>query len=72
MAREKAEHLYRKVNTFILTCAGTDGYPLTKAVSPGKYRESLDELCFCTNASSKFVTGIKKAQKQVSISTVAG
>lgn len=32
-------------------------------VSPGKYRESLGELYFCTNASSKFVTGIKKNSK---------
>lgn len=63
MAREKAENLYRKVNTFILTCVGADGYPLTKAVSPGKYRESLNELYFCTNTSSKFVAGIKKSSK---------
>lgn len=63
MAREKAENLYKKVNTFILTCVGADGYPLTKAVSPGKYRESLNELYFCTNTSSKFVAGIKKSSK---------
>lgn len=67
MAREIAEKLFRNVNTFILTCVGADGYPLTKAVSPGKYRESLNELYFCTNISSKFVAGIKKTQKQVSI-----
>lgn len=63
MAREKSENLYRKVNTFILTCVGADGYPLTKAVSPGKYRESLNELYFCTNTSSKFVAEIKKSSK---------
>lgn len=63
MTREKAENLYGKVNTFILTCVGADGYPLTKAVSPGKYRESLKELYFCTNTSSKFVAGIKQSSK---------
>ena len=63
MAREKAESLYRSVNTFILTCVGADGYPLTKAVSPAKYRESLNELYFCTNTSSKFVDGIKQNSK---------
>lgn len=61
--KEKAENLYRKVNTFILTCVGTDGYPLTKAVVPGKHRESLKELYFCTNTSSKFVTEICKNAK---------
>lgn len=63
MTREKAEKLYRKVNTFILTCVGADGYPLTKAVSPGKCRESLNELYFCTNTSSKFVAGINTNSK---------
>lgn len=63
MAKEKAENLYRKVNTFILSCIGADGYPLTKAVSPGKYRESLNELYFCTNTSSNFVAGIKQSAK---------
>ena len=43
---KQAEHLYKKVNTFILTCVGSDGYPLTKAVVPGKYRESLKEMFF--------------------------
>jgi len=56
--KEKAEKLYKSVNTFILTCVGTDGYPLTKAVLPGKHRESLNELYFCTNTSSKFVAEI--------------
>lgn len=61
--KEKAEKLYRSVNTFILTCVGADGYPLTKAVLPGKYRESLEELYFCTNTSSKFVGEIGKNPK---------
>lgn len=61
--KEKAENLYRKVNTFILTCVGADGYPLTKAVVPGKYRESLEELYFCTNTSSKFAAEIAQNTK---------
>jgi len=61
--REKAERLYKKVNTFILSCVGSDGYPLTKAVVPGKHRESLREIYFCTNTSSKFVVEINKNPK---------
>jgi len=61
--KEKAERLHKKVNTFILSCVGADGYPLTKAVVPGKHRESLSELYFCTNTSSKFVTEINKNPK---------
>ncbi len=61
--REKAENLYRNVNTFILTCVGADGYPLTKAVVPGKHRESLKELYFCTNTSSKFIVELSKNTK---------
>lgn len=61
--KDKAEKLYREVNTFILTCVGADGYPLTKAVVPGKHRESLKELYFCTNTSSKFVAEINKNAK---------
>jgi len=61
--KQKAEKLHKSVNTFILTCIGTDGYPLTKAVVPGKYRESLNELYFCTNASSKFAVEINKNPK---------
>jgi len=57
-AREKAEKLHKRVNTFILTCVGGDGYPLTKAVVPGKYRKSLKELFFCTNTSSKFAAAV--------------
>lgn len=60
---EKAEKLYKNVDTFMLSCVGADGYPLTKAVVPGKYRESLKELYFCTNTSSKFATEINKNPK---------
>ena len=62
-AKEQAERLHKKVNTFILTCVGEDGYPLTKAVVPGKHRESLSELYFCTNTSSKFVAEVSKNPK---------
>jgi general stress protein 26 len=62
-AKEKAERLHRKVNTFFLSCVGKDGYPLTKAVVPGKYRESLSEIYFCTNASSKFAAAISENPK---------
>ena len=61
--KQKAEKLYKKVNTFILTCIGSDGYPLTKAVVPGKYRESIDEMYFCTNTASKFAAEISKNPK---------
>ena len=61
--REKAERLHRKVNTFFLSCVGSDGYPLTKAVVPGKYRESLGEIYFCTNTSSNFAAAIIKNPK---------
>ncbi len=61
--KQKAEKLYKKVNTFILTCVGADGYPLTKAVLPGKYRETINEMYFCTNTSSKFAHEISKNPK---------
>jgi general stress protein 26 len=61
--KEKAEKLYKGVNTFILTCIGTDGYPLTKAVVPGKHRETINEIYFCTNTSSKFAAEINKSPK---------
>ena len=61
--REKAEKLYKSVNTFILTCAGSDGYPLTKAVVPGKHRESFDEIYFVTNTSSKFAEAVSTNPK---------
>ena len=62
-AREKAEQLHKKVNTFILSCMGTDGHPLTKAVVPGKHRQSLSELYFCTNTSSTFAGAISNNPK---------
>ena len=62
-AKQKAEKLYKKVNTFLITCVGADGYPLTKAVVPGKYRESIDEIFFCTNTSSRFTAEISKNPK---------
>jgi len=61
--REQAERLHKKVNTFILSCVDSDGYPLTKAVVPGKHRESLNALYFCTNTSSKFTAEISKNSK---------
>jgi len=63
MPKEKVERLHKKVNTFMLSCVGADGYPLTKAVVPGKHRESLNELYFCTNTSSQFVSEISKNPK---------
>ncbi|MCL2530861.1 MAG: pyridoxamine 5'-phosphate oxidase family protein [Oscillospiraceae bacterium] len=62
-AKEKAEQLHKQVNTFILSCVGADGYPLTKAVVPGKHRESLSELYFCTNTSSTFAAAISQNPK---------
>jgi general stress protein 26 len=56
--KQKAEKLFKKVNTFIITCVGSDGYPLTKAVVPGKHREIINEMYFCTNTSSKFATEV--------------
>ncbi|MCL2521626.1 MAG: pyridoxamine 5'-phosphate oxidase family protein [Erysipelotrichales bacterium] len=61
--KEKAEKLHKKVNTFILSCVDSDGYPLTKAVVPGKYRDSINELYFATNTSSKFVAAISENSK---------
>ena len=61
--REKAEKLHRKVSAFVITCVGEDGYPLTKAVVPGKFRESLREIYFCTNTSSNFAEAIQKNAK---------
>jgi general stress protein 26 len=57
------EKLYKCVDTFILSCVGEDGYPLTKAVVPGKHRESVSELFFTTNTSSKFANAISKNNK---------
>ena len=61
--KEKAEKLHQKVKTFIISCVGADGYPLTKAVVPAKHRDSLDEIYFCTNTSSKFVKAISHNPK---------
>lgn len=61
--QEQAEKLYKSVHTFILSCVGEDGYPLTKAVIPGKFRENLKELFFCTNTSSKFAQAIAVSSK---------
>ena len=61
--KQKAEKLFKKVNTFIITCVGTDGYPLTKAVVPGKHREIINEMYFCTNTSSKFASEVQKNPK---------
>ena len=61
--KQKAEKLYKRVNTFILSCVGIDGYPYTKAVVPAKYRESINEIYFCTNTSSKFAAEISKNPK---------
>ena len=63
IAKEKAERLHKKVNTFFLSCVGEDGYPMTKAVVPGKHRVLLSELYFCTNTSSKFAAEINKNPK---------
>ena len=60
---QKAERLHKKVNTFILSCVDEGGYPLTKAVVPGRHRESLNELYFATNTSSKFVEAIRQNPK---------
>ena len=62
-AREKAEKLYKKVGTFIIGCVDENGYPHIKAVVPGKYRVSLNEIYFCTNTSSKFAQEIRGSSK---------
>jgi len=61
--KQQADNLHKKVDTFILTCIGQDGYPMTKAVVPGKYRESLNELYFATNTSSKFAAAVEQNKK---------
>ena len=62
-AKEKAERLHNKVNTFIISCVGEDGYPHTKAVVPDILRDSIDEIYFCTNTSSRFAAAICKNPK---------
>jgi general stress protein 26 len=59
----KAEELFKTIETFILSGIGEDGYPLTKAVVPAKHRESLTELYFITNTSSKFATAVSQNPK---------
>ncbi|MCL2854566.1 MAG: pyridoxamine 5'-phosphate oxidase family protein [Defluviitaleaceae bacterium] len=61
--KEQAERLHKTVEIFILSCIDSNGYPLTKAVVPGKHREALNELYFATNTSSKFVDAIIKNRK---------
>jgi len=61
--KQKAETLYKKVTAINLSCVGEDGYPLTKAVVPGKYRKTLDEMYFTTNTSSAFASAVAKNSK---------
>jgi len=61
--KQKAQTLYEKVTAINLGCVGEDGYPLTKAVVPGKYRDSLDEMFFATNTSSSFAGAVAKNPK---------
>lgn len=58
--QQNAEKLYKTVNTFFISCVNANGYPITKAVSAGKHRESICECYFCTNTSSDFVKAITK------------
>ena len=60
---EKATKLHKSVNTFILSSVSEDGFPLTKAVVPGKLRESLNEMYFCTNTSSQFARAVVSNEK---------
>lgn len=60
MIIKQAEKLYKNVNTFILSCVGDDGFPITKAVMPGKYRESIRVMYFSTNTYSKFAAAIER------------
>ena len=59
----KAEKLFKSVKTFILSCVDGDGYPMTKAVVPGKYRETINKMYFCTNTTSRFVGNVTKNPK---------
>ena len=60
---EKAEKLHKRVNTFVLSCVGSDGYPQVKAVVPPKYRKTIKEIYFCTNTSSKFANAVMQNPK---------
>lgn len=61
--KEKAIKLFGRVNTFILSCVDEDGFPMTKAVVPGKTRDNFEEMYFCTNTSSKFANAVDKNSK---------
>lgn len=61
--KEHAGKLYKSVNTFILSCTGEDGFPLTKAVSCTKHRENIKEIYFCTNTSSNFAKLVAQNDK---------
>ena len=61
--KTKANKLCRRTRTFVLTCVGADGYPMTKAVLAGKRNQGLDSLFFCTNTSSNFVSAVQKNPK---------
>ena len=61
--KQQADNLHKKVDVFILTCIGEDGYPMTKAVVPGRCRDSLSQLYFTTNTSSKFAAAIAQNSK---------
>ncbi len=60
---QKVEKLYKKSKKFVLSCNDFDGFPYTKVVLRAKYRESIKEVYFCTNTSSKFVELIKNNNK---------
>ena len=55
--------LYKKVHKFILCGIDDDGYPTAKAVLPSDNRDSITEMYFATNTSSKYVDQIKKNDK---------
>ncbi|MCL1997673.1 MAG: pyridoxamine 5'-phosphate oxidase family protein [Turicibacter sp.] len=61
--KTQAERLHQAADTFIITCVDSDGYPMTKAVVPGRHRDRLNELYFATNTSSKFANEITKNPK---------
>ena len=61
--KQKADYLHRKVNTFIISCVDSDGYPHIKAVVPDIHRDSINEIYFCTNTSSRFAAGVSNNPK---------
>ena len=62
-AKKQAERLHKSVDVFMLNCVDADGYPMTKAVVPGKYRETINELYFATNTSSNFASSLANNDK---------